>query len=127
VITFKATFHSRIGGKIRGVKAAAATSAWMAAHAVLAEAQRRVRRGKTGETLASLEVVGQEGDATLKIGSSGSHGGRPIPRFLETGTAHNHAFPFLRPAAALGRKALKQETEARIRAEAAKTGSGDDA
>lgn len=109
---------NKIGGKLRSVKAAGAAATWSAAQVILAEARRRVRVGKTHEVLDSLQIVGKEGDLTVSVGSVGAHGGRPVARFLDSGTAHSHARPFLRPAAALGRKTLKAEAEARIRAAA---------
>jgi HK97 gp10 family phage protein len=109
---------NKVAAKIRGVKAATASATWSAAKVILDEARRRVRVGKTHEVLDSLQIVGKEGDETLSVGSVGAHGGRPVARFLETGTVKMHAKPFLRPAAALGRKTLKAEAEARIRAAA---------
>lgn len=108
-----------IAKKIRGVKAASAAAAWAAAQVGLAEARRRAPIGKTHEVLDSLAIVGTEGDATVQFGSvgGGDAKGRPVARFLDSGTAHSHAHPFIRPAAALARKSLKEEAEARINAE----------
>ena len=109
---------NHVHAKIRMVKAATAAATWRGAQAVLGEARRRVRVGETHEVLDSLQIIGAEGDERLKVGSPSSHGGRPVARFLEDGTAHSHARPFLRPSAAVGRKVLKQDAEALIRAAA---------
>jgi HK97 gp10 family phage protein len=113
--------NNKIPAKIRAVKAATATATWLGAQAVLAEARRRVRVGKTRELLDSLQIVGKEGDARVQVGSVGAHGGRPVARFIENGTVKMHAAPFMRPGAAMGRKTLKAEAEARIRAAAEAT------
>jgi Bacteriophage HK97-gp10, putative tail-component len=110
------SFHSRIPEAEAAIKKAVVSAQRTTAVAVLAEAKRRVRV-KSGQVRDSLEIVEGAG-GTLKVGSKGSHGGRPIALFLEEGTAHTHAQPFLKPAAEVGRGILKAEATANVRAAA---------
>jgi len=111
---------NKTAAKLRGVKAGTATATWTAAQAVRDEALRRVKRGKTGEVAGSIQIIGKEGDETVAVGSvtAEQHKGRPIPRWLENGTVKMHAKPFMRPSAAIGRKVLKAEAAAQVRAAA---------
>lgn len=109
-----------ISRTVRGVKSAVDTATWRTARMMLEEMRARVRHGASrrsdGVSLdESLQVLGSEGDATIQVGSVGAHGGRPVARYIEMGTHHNRAYPFARPAAARGRKMLKQEAEADVK------------
>lgn len=109
------TFISHIPETEAAIKKAVGSAKRATGEAVLAEARRRVRIGKTRQVHDSLELTEGAG-GTLKVGSAGSHGGRPIALFLEVGTSHTHAQPFLRPAAEVGRAILKAEATSKIRA-----------
>ena len=70
---------------------------------VEAEATRLVPVGATGQLKRSIrqEVTKAESNiaiVSVKAGGQGTHGGRPIARFVEFGTSRTPAQPFLRPA-----------------------------
>jgi hypothetical protein len=104
--------------RIRGVKAAGGAAVDLAAKAIFDEAERRVKRGKTLDVLNSLAIKRRYGDAdTVAVGFFDYPGGRPVPRWLEMGTVRQHPAPALRPGAAMGRRVLKLQAEALVRAE----------
>jgi hypothetical protein len=119
---------NHISSRIRGVKSASDGATLRTAKTILAGALRRVRvyRGphrdwgeSVKDSLAIRQRPGasQENGITLQVGSFGSHKGKPVAVWLETGTAHAHAFPYLHPAATEGRKQLKTEQQAAVKAE----------
>lgn len=111
--------RNHIAKRIKGVQVATADATWRAATLMRNEMRNRVRtvHSKPGEVAVadSVTIVGQQGDATVKVGSVGAHRNRPVALFLEFGTVRQRAQPFIRPASARGRKFLKQETEDAIR------------
>lgn len=72
-----------------------------AARLILAEAEQRVSR-RTGETLTNLEVVSRHtatsATSTVQVANSGPGGTDRQAIFLEYGTVHMPAQPFMRPA-----------------------------
>lgn len=104
--------------KIRGVKAASDDATDRAAKTILREAQSRARIGKKRAIVDGLTIVEMtkgDSDRTVAVGVWGVK----EASFIENGTAHNRAWPYLRPAANVGRRELKREAEQAINRECA--------
>lgn len=108
---------NHVARRIRGVKAGTDLATDLAAAIILAEAQRlapvgvtkRIRDGLRTRVLVAADTV-----RTVAVGVWGVK----EAGFNERGTVKMHARPYLRPGALLGRRTLKAEAEAKIKAEA---------
>jgi HK97 gp10 family phage protein len=89
---------------------------------VAAEAGRRIRRktGLTGDAITVEETHNGDGYVVF-VGGSRTH----IGRFLEFGTKHQQASPFLFPAAALEAGALDRRAREALQAAIDEQGLGD--